>query len=141
TYDHRVWKTGLPVRSAVLKPHAGELVVGWVTTSESSLFTHSTHNMILASVASNTYDHRVWKIGLPVRSAVLKPHAGELVVGWVTTSESSLLYVFVFSIVFTCSETPSCRPTLQSIHLSALNIGCYSPSQTERVTKPKALSC
>ncbi|KAJ5831164.1 L-lysine 2-3-aminomutase [Penicillium rubens] len=71
TYDHRVWKTGLPVRSAVLKPHAGELVVGWVTTSESSLL--------------------VWKTGLPVRSAVLKPHAGELVVGWVTTSESSLL--------------------------------------------------
>ncbi|KAJ5889517.1 L-lysine 2-3-aminomutase [Penicillium tannophilum] len=23
TYDHRVWRTGLPVRSAVLKPHAG----------------------------------------------------------------------------------------------------------------------
>jgi hypothetical protein len=45
---------------------------------------------------SNTYDHRVWKTGLPVRSAVLKPHAGELVVGWVTTSESSLLYVFLF---------------------------------------------
>ncbi|KAJ5243801.1 hypothetical protein N7489_003897 [Penicillium chrysogenum] len=37
----------------------------------------------------------VWKTGLPVRSAVLKPHAGELVVGWVTTSESSLLYVFI----------------------------------------------
>ncbi|RWQ97639.1 hypothetical protein C8Q69DRAFT_495970 [Paecilomyces variotii] len=33
-----VWKTGLPVRSAVLKPHAGRLVVGWVTTSESRLF-------------------------------------------------------------------------------------------------------
>ncbi|PYH78355.1 hypothetical protein BO82DRAFT_421978, partial [Aspergillus uvarum CBS 121591] len=41
-----------------------------------------------------TYDHRVWKTGLPVRSAVLKPHAGRLVVGWVTTSESLLLYVF-----------------------------------------------
>ncbi|KAJ6190490.1 hypothetical protein N7519_000511 [Penicillium mononematosum] len=40
--------------------------------------------------------HPVWKIGLPVRSAVLKPHAGELVVGWVTTSESSLLYVLCF---------------------------------------------
>lgn len=40
-----------------------------------------------------TYDHRVWKTGLPVRSAVLKPHAGRLVVGWVTTSESQLLYV------------------------------------------------
>ncbi|KAE8155243.1 hypothetical protein BDV25DRAFT_146386 [Aspergillus avenaceus] len=37
TYDHRVWRTGLPVRSAVLKPHAGRLVVGWVTTSESLL--------------------------------------------------------------------------------------------------------
>ncbi|KAL3470015.1 hypothetical protein BJX99DRAFT_58226 [Aspergillus californicus] len=35
TYDHRVWKTGLPVRSAVLKPHAGQLVVWWVTTCES----------------------------------------------------------------------------------------------------------
>jgi hypothetical protein len=42
----------------------------------------------------STYDHRVWKTGLPVRSAVLKPHAGRLVVGWVTTSESLLLYVF-----------------------------------------------
>ena len=37
----------------------------------------------------------MWKAGLPVRSAVLKPHAGRLVVGWVTTSESRLLYVFL----------------------------------------------
>jgi hypothetical protein len=29
-----------------------------------------------------------------------KPHAGELGVGWVTTSESSLLYVFFFSLSF-----------------------------------------
>ena len=41
-----------------------------------------------------TYDHREWRTGLPVRSAVLKPLAGWLVVGWVTTSESQLLYVF-----------------------------------------------
>jgi hypothetical protein len=34
--------------------------------------------------------------GLPVRSAILKPHAGVLVVGSVTTSESALLYVFDF---------------------------------------------
>ncbi|EAW08957.1 hypothetical protein ACLA_099000 [Aspergillus clavatus NRRL 1] len=44
TYDHRVWRTGLPVRSAVLKPHAGRLVVGWVTTSESRLFPSITAN-------------------------------------------------------------------------------------------------
>ncbi|KAJ6186417.1 L-lysine 2-3-aminomutase [Penicillium mononematosum] len=46
---------------------------------------------------------------LPVRSAVLKPHAGELVVGWVTTSESSLLYVFVvlsFAVILNAPSTP-----------------------------------
>src|SRR6202012_4546343 len=49
---------------------------------------------------SSTYDHRVWKTGLPVRSAVLKPHAGWLVVGWVTTSESQLLYVYFLFYLF-----------------------------------------
>ncbi|EEH09895.1 predicted protein [Histoplasma capsulatum G186AR] len=42
------------------------------------------------ATSSITYEHREWKIGLPVRSAVLKPLAGLLVVGWVTTSESGL---------------------------------------------------
>ena len=63
------------------------------------IFLSSLHSIILSYVRTTTYDHRVWKTGLPVRSAVLKPHAGELVVGWVTTSESSLLYVFVFFFV------------------------------------------
>ncbi|KAJ9492327.1 hypothetical protein VN97_g910 [Penicillium thymicola] len=53
---------------------------------------------------SSTCDHRVWKTGLPVRSAVLKPHAGELVVGWVTTSESSLLHVFFHFILHLTSS-------------------------------------
>ncbi|KAJ5237925.1 L-lysine 2-3-aminomutase [Penicillium chrysogenum] len=48
----------------------------------------------LGDISKRLMSDMVWKIGLPVRSAVLKPHAGELVVGWVTTSESSLLYVF-----------------------------------------------
>ena len=48
---------------------------------------------------SSTYDHREWRTGLPVRSAVLKPLAGWLVVGWVTTSESQLLYVFFFFVL------------------------------------------
>ena len=43
-----------------------------------------------------TYDHRLWRTGLPVRSAVLKPQVGRLVVGWVTTSEYRLLYVLHF---------------------------------------------
>ena len=58
------------------------------------------YDMTLSTPCSSTYDHRVWRTGLPVRSAVLKPHAGELVVGWVTTSESSLLYVFGFYVCF-----------------------------------------
>src|SRR5436190_23394911 len=59
-----------------------------------------------------TYDHRVWRTGLPVRSAVLKPHAGRLVVGWVTTSESRLLYVFVhpFFFVWLGNWTPAAPP-------------------------------
>jgi hypothetical protein len=43
---------------------------------------------------STTYDHRLKRIGHPVRSAIHKPHIGRLVVGWVTTSEYLLLYVF-----------------------------------------------
>ena len=40
-----------------------------------------------------TYDHRLKRIGHPVRSAIHKLQIGGLVVGWVTTSESPLLYV------------------------------------------------
>ncbi|KAH8587490.1 hypothetical protein B0O99DRAFT_526677, partial [Bisporella sp. PMI_857] len=36
------------------------------------------------------------RTGHPVRSAIHKPQIGRLVVGWVTTSESLLLYVFCF---------------------------------------------
>jgi hypothetical protein len=46
---------------------------------------------------SLTYDHRLRSIGLPVRSAIHKPQIGRLVVGWVTTSEYLLLYVFLAS--------------------------------------------
>ena len=45
-----------------------------------------------------TYDHRLRRIGHPVRSAIHKPQIGRLVVGWVTTSESLLLYVFFFGL-------------------------------------------
>jgi hypothetical protein len=41
-----------------------------------------------------TYDHRLKRTGHPVRSAIHKLEIGGLVVGWVTTSEYPLLYVF-----------------------------------------------
>src|SRR6266516_340145 len=50
--------------------------------------------------ASSAIDHRTWKTGLPVRSVVLKPCAGRLVVGWVTTSEYLLLIVFLVPFLF-----------------------------------------
>jgi hypothetical protein len=51
-----------------------------------------------------TYDHRLRNIGHPVRSAIHKPQIGRLVVGWVTTSEYLLLYVFCF--VFALEKYP-----------------------------------
>ena len=50
---------------------------------------------------SSTYDHRLKKIGHPVRSAIHKLEIGGLVVGSVTTSEYPLLYVFFLA--FTAS--------------------------------------
>ena len=54
-------------------------------------------------------DHRTWKTGLPVRSVVLKPCAGGLVVGWVTTSEYPLLIVLHFDVqcngLFACFDS------------------------------------
>ena len=43
---------------------------------------------------SVTYDHRSRRTGDPVRSRILKPRIGWLVVKWVTISESQLSYVF-----------------------------------------------
>ncbi|KAJ5473544.1 hypothetical protein N7475_003110 [Penicillium sp. IBT 31633x] len=90
-----------PVYSAPTLVTPGRAIMKWASTSFSpgmsttfEVRLHSFLNFIIL----------VWKTGLPVRSAVLKPHAGELVVGWVTTSESSLLYVFAFASAFLCFE-------------------------------------
>ncbi|KAH6881758.1 hypothetical protein BKA58DRAFT_7616 [Alternaria rosae] len=48
------------------------------------------------SAHSFTYDHRILRSRLPVRSALVKQDIGGLVVRWVTTGESPLLYVFAF---------------------------------------------
>jgi hypothetical protein len=57
---------------------------------------------------TSTYGHRTKRTRIPVCSFTDKLGIGELVVGWVTTSESPLLYVFVsLAICFllvTCSQ-------------------------------------
>ena len=63
-------------------------------------FTQQMHTYICSfNIISDTYDHRLKRIGHPVRSAIHKLQIGRLVVGWVTTSESLLLYV-LFSLFF-----------------------------------------
>ncbi|KAH5440790.1 hypothetical protein HBI32_012040 [Parastagonospora nodorum] len=47
-----------------------------------------------------TYDHRALNTRLPVRSAIFKQRTGGLVVRWVTTGESPLLYVFDLFLLF-----------------------------------------
>ncbi|KAF1940178.1 hypothetical protein EJ02DRAFT_350650, partial [Clathrospora elynae] len=59
---------------------------------------------------------------LPVRSAVLKQCTGGLVVRWVTTSESPLLYVFAF-----CSTA---LPSLHHLHCTTFTA---SPSLHHQV--------
>jgi hypothetical protein len=54
---------------------------------------------IVQEERNNTYDHRTLKTRLPVRSALFKQRTGGLVVRWVTTGESPLLYVFLFLLV------------------------------------------
>jgi hypothetical protein len=49
---------------------------------------------IILNGRMNTYDHRIMKTRLPVRSALFKHDTGGLVVKWVTISESLLLYVY-----------------------------------------------
>ena len=48
----------------------------------------------LVSINPLAHGHTQWKIRHPVRSALDRPLRVELVVGSVTTSESSMLYVF-----------------------------------------------
>jgi hypothetical protein len=68
------------------------MVSGSILTSEFI----SWHFIIKYFVQTATYDHRTLKIRLPVRSAIYKQCTGGLVVRWVTTSESPLLYVLFF---------------------------------------------
>ena len=63
-------------------------------SSNLQLFIHVSQEYInFHNPMSITYDHRLKRIGHPVRSAIHKLQIGGLVVGWVTTSESPLLYV------------------------------------------------
>ena len=55
------------------------------------------------------YGHRLKKTRHPVRSAKVKLQIDLLVVGWVTTSESRLLYInYFFFALFSCGAGEVC---------------------------------
>jgi hypothetical protein len=54
----------------------------------------------------STYDHRLRRIGHPVRSAIHKPQIGRLVVKWVTISEYLLLYVLFLAFFVLLKNRP-----------------------------------
>jgi hypothetical protein len=62
--------------------------------------------ILFVKTKSCTYDHRILRALLPVRSAYIKQDTGRLVVRWVTTGESLLLYVFAFSFACQCHSLP-----------------------------------
>jgi hypothetical protein len=64
----------------------------------------------LSMTSTSTYDHRIMKTRLPVRSALFKHDTGGLVVKWVTISESLLLYVFAFLNFFETHHRYPIRP-------------------------------
>jgi hypothetical protein len=75
---------------------------------------------------SFTYDHRTLKTRLPVRSALFKQRTGGLVVRWVTTGESPLLYVF-FSFCWLCggSRRRLWGDNFQNLTVSHHSLVCF----------------
>ena len=106
-HGHRSKDGQGPRRDALLDTGAHGRVVSQSTSLQSAVMTSTNIKLYSTSQATiiwytsrittsnNTYDHRTLKIRLPVRSAIYKQCTGGLVVRWVTTSESPLLYVFV----------------------------------------------
>ena len=71
--------------------------------------------LLLLSRDTSTYGHSQLKTGHPVRSAIHKQLNGRLVLRWVTTWESLLLYVLCTFLLFLL---------LDCIFLSALHLSC-----------------
>ena len=109
-----------PCQGKLLQRHGGPRKAASHVTClaeiSEEIYTFSLFSFMIYSIQPQTIfaiDHRMWRTGLPVRSAVLKPHAGWLVVGWVTTSESQLLIVFyILSILCFGGLSRRCQPVL-----------------------------
>jgi hypothetical protein len=76
--------------------HLSPLLPDVVSRGYSPGVSYQTANYINQDqILTFTFDHRMLRTRLPVRSALFKQHTGGLVVRWVTTGESPLLNVFL----------------------------------------------
>jgi hypothetical protein len=81
----------------------------------------------------------VWvKARLPVRSALFKQDTGGLVVRWVTTSESPLLYVFISLFVNIGGEIEKCNVVL-SVNCTLHVVFSYKSYANEVLRKERVL--
>jgi hypothetical protein len=82
---------------------------------------------LLQKYSSSTYGHSQLKTGHPVRSAIHKQLNGRLVLRWVTTWESLLLYVllFVLSIIHHLTEEGMQSTWLQVVLWLIVRISCW----------------
>jgi hypothetical protein len=83
--------------------------------------------IFFTSYKITTYDHRTLKIRLPVRSAIYKQCTGGLVVRWVTTSESPLLYVFCIFFSLSLLFLPPASSSFET-WVSSLTVAVIAPS-------------
>lgn len=86
------------------------------------IFLHLCH-----SDGTDTYDHRSVRTGHPVRSAIHKQLNGRLVLRWVTTWESLLLYVLLMDVSFLFSR----------LGIFVFVILCLSLNQGLSISKPR----
>ena len=90
---------------------------------------------------TSTYDHTHLRIRDPVRSPIDKQMRARLVVGWVTTSESLVLYVFI-SFLFHSFLTPPPPSPIWALALtfvlSILADTSFSGLRNERVQEIEA---
>jgi hypothetical protein len=95
------WRSSIPIATALATEHR------W-PTQRSPLYSK-------CGLQFSTYDHRILKTRLPVRSALFKQDTGGLVVRWVTTSESPLLYVFASLFASSCYYYVASHVTIFSL--------------------------
>jgi hypothetical protein len=93
-HQSRGWISGL----GAIEGHVFVLLD--LNSSVPLVFTWSSLGLYIQTDSNpGTYGHRLQKARVPVRSLTDKLQTGGLVVRWVTTSESPLLYVFVIFLV------------------------------------------